>query len=159
MPLDLGVKYVGLFDVSLFLLDLTLAILAALSHQPSIFFFLPLFPKDAVVSNIWAMYLKLILVDLARVLSFGFLLVKSGSKGSRLLMGATRVVSQGIQIILVAVTCWQAVNYHLAKAKVGWAIGLNVFLVLFDLYYSIVIFSWYRRTPQEEIEIELKRLG
>ena len=44
--------------------------------------------------------------------------------------------------------------------RAHWAkLILNIALLMIDLYFTAVIFSFYRTTTQEEIEIELMRLG
>lgn len=162
--LEKGTSLIGHFDVLLFLTDLILVILVALTNDPGYFTFLPLPNKgmvkvDPSASMAYAMFLKLILVDLARVMAFGFLKIRGGSVCSRLAMGTLRVATQGIQIMLVAITCYRANRMGVMKFRIGWSIALNVILIMLDVYFSAVIFSWYRRTPQEEIEIELRQLG
>lgn len=154
--LERGTQLIGHFDLVLFLLDLLLVIMVALTNDLGYFTFLPLRHNASMA---YAMFLKLILVDLVRVLAYGFLKVRSGSIFSRLVMGTLRVATQGVQILLVALTCYQAAKLGVMKFRISWSIALNVILIAMDLYFSLVIFSWYRRTPQEEIEIELRQLG
>lgn len=69
-------------------------------------------------------------------------------------MGITRVLTQGVHAALVGYTFYKMG----VKGYVLVLLG-NIGLLLQDVYFTAVIFSYYKRSAQEEIEIELKRLG
>jgi hypothetical protein len=150
VPLQQGVKAIGVFDIGLFLLEVVLAIFAGATNHLDSYFTLP-------VSNAlaWIVVLKILIVDFVRVCVFGILLQQGDTeKRLRLTMGIARVGTQGLHVFLVVWSFFKlGVAGHIAK------LIFNVALLLADVYFTAVIFSFYRTTTQEEIEIELKRLG
>ena len=140
---------IGIFDVGVLLLDTLLAVLSTMTGRYSDFCLLP------VDSNlIWVIVVKILLVDLTRVFAFGLLIKRDFEKRSRLLSGLSRVATMAIYIFLLTDTMIiMGTKGHI------FLLILNVSLLILDLYFSAVIFSHYRTSTQEEIEIELKRLG
>lgn len=131
-------------------LDIILAIFASISGKFNVFFTLPL-----EKSSVWIMVVKILIVDLTRVFAFGLLLKRdSHERRPRLFMGLARVGTLALHIFLTAF------SYTVMGTR-GQILKLilNILLMIADVYFSAVIFSYYRTTTQEEIEIELKRLG
>lgn len=150
VPLQAGVKAIGIYDVSWLILEVLLAIFAGATYTLGTYFTLPVDKQLA-----WVVVLKIVIVDLLRVCAFGLLLSKGDSERRlRLIMGVTRVSTQGLWVFLIA---W---SFKEMGVRAHWAkLILNIALLMIDLYFTAVIFSFYRTTTQEEIEIELKRLG
>jgi len=67
VPLKKGVNLIGAFDITVFLLDVVLAILCALGGWQSSYFMIPVVQK-------WVIALKIVLVDFMRVCAYGLLL-------------------------------------------------------------------------------------
>ena len=133
---------IGLFDCVLLLLSALLAILASLQPQSSLFL-LPL-------TQSWVIAVYILAVELPRVIAFGLLARRPDWRRPRLLMGVTRVATQGLHVYLLV--------YSFLQTGVGAHPGLlaaNVMLLMTDTYLTAVIFAWWRRSPQEVIEIEL----
>jgi len=66
-------------------------------------------------------------------------------------MGLTRLGTLALHIFLLAFTYS---NYILAREHAG-ALVFNILLIVLDFYFCLVIFSYYRTTPQEELDIEM----
>jgi hypothetical protein len=150
LPLEQGVRAIGLFDLGLLLLNALLGILSAISPKNPLFL-LPLAPSFAW----WVILARIFAVDLPRVIAFGLFSKVPGdasSRAPRLLQGVVRVVTQGVHVALVVYTFTRVGVQPLLLA-------INIALLMGDLYATAVMFAWYRTTPQEAIEIELKRLG
>jgi len=147
VPLEVGVHAIGYYDVGFLMLEIILAVYAGATHTLETYFTLPI---DSQV--IWAVVLKIVIVDFLRVCAFGLLHSRQDDRPTRLGMGVIRVLTQGLWVFLLA---WCLKETGLQARKLVF----NILCILLDLYFTAVIFSYYRTTTQEEIEIELKRLS
>ncbi|CDW79996.1 UNKNOWN [Stylonychia lemnae] len=101
----------------------------------------------------WVLLLRFFLVDIPRLASFVLLLRFQASQNTRLFMFVARFVTLPIEGILFI---------YAYKSIKGASIGMVFyygFFLLMNIYFGFMIYKYFLTTSQEEIQIELERLG
>ena len=131
---------IGMQDIITLIVEITLAILALNTHWFKRYFVLPV---DKV--HVWLVPAQILLVDFARVLAFAYLLKsEKAEKRPRLVMGVVRIITLCIHLGLLGYA------FSIFGVK-GYALVIlaNVILFLVDIYFIVVIFSFYNLPPQD----------
>lgn len=150
IPLEQGVRSIGIYDIGMLILHVILAIFSSLSKN-----YRYLFPLPLNQSMTWVIVVRIVLIDLSRVFSFGLLLKRDATeRPPRLIMFLTRLATMALHIFLISYT-----YTVLGTSGNIMKLILNIGALLADTYFTLVIFSYYKTSTHEEIEIELKRLG
>ncbi len=132
--LEKGARMIGLNDVITLLVEVILAILCL-----KVPFFRTYFRLPVDQNHAWLIAAQLLIIELTRVLAFGYLL-KSNPQSSRprLVMFLTRVSTLFIQITLLTYAF-----YTFGIKSYILVLLANVFLFILDTYFSLVLLSYY----------------
>jgi len=131
-------------DFIWFLVDFILTIVTA-SGYPNLII--------AQRSKFWVLLVRLFLVDLLRCVAFVLLLHFDLSRRSRHLMFLTRLLSLPVEFVVMIYA------YAAVKGESVGALFYFGILLSFNIYFGIVIYSYYRLSEQDEIQLELQRFG
>lgn len=132
--LEKGAQMIGTNDVITLLVEVVLAILSMQTVFFRRYFRLPV-DKD----HAWLLAAQLLLVDLLRVLAFGYLLKsEKAAKKPRLIMLLTRVCTMIIHITLLSYA------FYIFGVK-GYILVVlaNILLFTIDVYFCLALFSYY----------------
>ena len=144
MPLRKGIKLIGFYDLAILILDLLLTIASGRGRK---MFVMP----DP--SKYWLLIIKIFTVDLFRVAAFALSAKFDYAHKCRLMMLFTRLITIAIEILLI-----YEIYTKCKDAKAGMVVFDSLFVVV-NFYFAYVMLSYYLTSNQEEIQIELQRLG